>query len=132
LNDPRARRTGPPQPAARLDIILASLADDKAEDVVTIDLAGKTSMADYMVVATARSKRHIATLADHLRERLKAAGMTTVPVEGIEQGDWVLLDAGDVVVHLFQAELRDFYNVEKMWAIPAPEPPDESSDAARA
>lgn len=132
MNDPRARRIRPPQPAARLDIILASLEDDKAIDTVTIDLAGKTSMADYMVVATARSKRHVATLAQHLRERLKAAGMESVPIEGIEQGDWVLLDAGDVVVHLFQPELRAFYNVEKMWAIPATEPSEEPADDARA
>ncbi|MHA1113227.1 MAG: ribosome silencing factor [Alphaproteobacteria bacterium] len=122
MSDTRARRDQPPGSADRLETILASLEDDLAEDVVVIDLAGKTSMADHMVVATARSRRHIAALANHLRERLKAGGMATVPSEGIEQGDWVLLDAGDVIVHLFQPELRAFYNVEKMWAMPASEP----------
>ena len=91
------------------------LAADKAEDIVVIDLEGKSSIADFMVIATGRSKRHVAATAGHLIERLKAAGLKPVPNEGLRQGDWVLVDAGDVIVHLFRPEVRDFYNLEKMW-----------------
>lgn len=100
---------------------------------MVIDLAGKTSMADHMVVVTGRSKRHVASLASHMKERLKASGVETVPIEGMPQGDWVLLDAGDVIVHLFQPEVRAFYNIEKMWRAPnrssdEAETPDETEE----
>ena len=97
------------------DIILASLDDDQAEEVSVIDLAGKSTIADYMVVASGRSTRHVSTLAEHLTHKLKAAGMHSVPVEGAGRCDWVLVDAGDVIVHLFRPEVREFYNLEKMW-----------------
>jgi nicotinate-nucleotide adenylyltransferase len=93
--------------------ILASLDDSKAEDVVTVDLAGKTGIADYMVVASGRSSRQVAAMTDHLAEAL--AGRARVAIEGKAQGDWVLIDAGDVIVNLFRPEIRLYYNLEKMW-----------------
>lgn len=101
------------------DSIEHLLDEDKAEDIVVIDLAGKSSFADRMVIASGRSARHVGAMADRLTERLKAMGLR-VTVEGQPQCDWVLLDAGDVVVHLFRPEVRAFYNLEKMWAAPAP------------
>jgi ribosome-associated protein len=88
---------------------------------VTIDLAGKTSFADLMVIATGSSQRHIATMAEHLLERLKRAGRTGVRAEGTGQSDWVLIDAGDVIVHLFKDEVRHFYDLEKLWGAALPE-----------
>lgn len=102
-------------------IIENSLDDDKAENIVTIDLAGKSSIADYMVIATGRSARHISTLADKLADRLKQSGQPLVSMEGKETGDWVLADCGDIIVHLFRPEVREIYNLEKMWATPMPE-----------
>ena len=96
--------------------------DDKAEDLVTIDLAGKYTIADYMIIASGRSQRQVGAMAEHLREKLKAAGLTSVPVEGAQRCDWVLIDAGDVIVHLFRPEVRAFYNLEKMWGLDLPEP----------
>lgn len=96
-------------------IVLTSLDDDKAENVVAIDLLGKTSIADAMIIASGRSGRQVAAMADHLVERLKAAGAGDVRVEGKAHADWVLIDAGDVVIHLFRPEVREFYNLEKMW-----------------
>ncbi len=98
-----------------LQLIETSLSDDKAIDPVTIDLAGKTSIADAMVVATGSSQRHIAAMAEHLLERLKAAGVRGLGAEGGGHSDWVLIDAGDVIVHLFKSELRSFYDLEKLW-----------------
>lgn len=95
--------------------ILASLDDDKAEDVVTIDLRGRSSVADYMVICSGRSSRQVAAIAEKLVERLKAEFGRISKVEGKEQGDWVLIDATDVVVHVFRPEVRDFYQLEKMW-----------------
>jgi len=92
------------------------LEDDKAEDVKTVSLAGKSSVADYLVIASGRSSRQVMTMAQHLREKLKASGRKTPAVEGLERGDWVLVDAGDVVAHLFRPEVRNFYNLEKMWS----------------
>lgn len=108
---------------ALLDLVLETLDDTKAENVVVIDLAEKSSIADFMVVASGRSSRQVITMADNLAERLKQRSSETgkgiVPsVEGKSQGDWVLIDAGDVVVHLFRPEVRDFYGLEKMWALP--------------
>jgi ribosome-associated protein len=113
-------------PAALLELILRSLEDDKAQDVVTIDLAGKSSMADSMVVASGRSHRHVSAVADHLQRRLKEAGLGKVRVEGLPQCDWVLIDAGDVIVHLFRPEVREFYNLEKMWSGDIPEGADKA------
>ncbi len=96
--------------------------DDKAEDLVTIDLAGKSTIADYMIIASGRSQRQVGAMSEHLREKLKAAGLTSVPVEGAQRCDWVLIDAGDVIVHLFRPEVRAFYNLEKMWGLDLPEP----------
>jgi ribosome-associated protein len=88
----------------------------KAEDSVTIDLAGKTSIADYMVVTSGRSNRHVASMAEHVIKDLHKAGIKDVRSEGMKQGDWVLIDAGDVIVHVFRPEVREFYGLEKMWA----------------
>ncbi len=99
-----------------LALVNAQLDDDKSEDVVTIDLRGKTSIADYMVIASGRSQRHVGAIAEHLIEALKAAGVKNVRVEGQPACDWVLIDASDVIVHIFQPEVRAFYNIEKMWA----------------
>ena len=100
-----------------------SLDDDKAEDIVVIDLHGKSSMADFMVIASGRSQRQLHAMAEHLQAKLKEQGVTGVGIEGARVGDWVLIDGGDVVVHLFKPEVRRFYNLEKMWGIvmPAPE-----------
>lgn len=94
-----------------------SLDDDKALDAVSIDLAGKTFFADNMVIATGRSDRHIGSIASHLMENIKKAGFGPCRVEGMAQGNWVLVDAGDVIVHLFRPEVRAFYNLEKMWSV---------------
>ena len=107
-----------------------SLSDDKGQRVSVIDLRRKSSVADYMVVASGTSSRHLATMAEHLRERLKAAGLPSVPIEGLTQCDWVLIDAGDVVVHLFRPEVRKFYNLEKMWGTEFHEPEAASERAA--
>lgn len=95
--------------------ILASLDDDKAEDVVTIDLRGRSSVADYMVICSGRSSRQVGAIAEKLMERLKQEFGRTCRIEGKEQGDWVLIDASDVVVHVFRPEVREFYQLEKMW-----------------
>ncbi len=87
----------------------------KAEDTITIDLRGKTSIGDYMVVASGRSNRHVGAVADHLLEDLGKSGVPDVRVEGMPHCDWVLIDAGDVIVHVFRPEVRAFYNLEKMW-----------------
>jgi len=104
---------------ALLALVRRSLDDDKAEDVVVIDLAGKSAFADYMVIASGRSNRQVVAIAEHLAERLKQAGHGYTPVEGKQGGDWVLVDAGDVVVHIFRPETRAFYALEKMWALEA-------------
>ena len=92
------------------------LDDDKAEDVVTIDLAGKSDIADAMVVASGRSQRHVAAMADKVMRRLKGAGLGRAKVEGAGASDWVLIDAEDVIVHLFRPEVRAFYNLERVWS----------------
>ena len=88
----------------------------KAEDTVSIDLAGKTSIADHMVVPTGRSQRHVGSIADRVVKDLENAGVKRIRVEGMKQGDWVLIDAGDIIVHVFRPEVRGFYNLEKMWS----------------
>ncbi|MEO6061610.1 MAG: ribosome silencing factor [Thermoflexales bacterium] len=97
-------------------LVLSSLDDDQAQEVVSIPLEGKSSIADHMVIASGRSTRQVAAMAQKLAERIKRAGMGPVRLEGLPAADWVLIDAGDVVVHLFRPEVRSFYNLERMWA----------------
>jgi nicotinate-nucleotide adenylyltransferase len=113
---PRPRRSL--EPAELLHRIVDSLEDGKAEDIVTLDLAGKTTIADYMVVASGRSARQVTSLTEHLEAAL--GGGPRVLVEGKTQGDWVLVDAGDVIVHIFRPDIRAYYNLEKMWGDDAP------------
>ena len=110
-------KTSAPTEPALLERILSSLDDDKAEDIVTIDLSGRSSLCDAIVIATGRSARHVASLAENLARRLKEWGLSGVRVEGLTQGDWVLIDAGDVIVHLFRAEVRSYYDLEGMWSV---------------
>ena len=100
---------------ALLAFILTQLDDDKAEDVVSIDLQGKSAMADHMVIASGRSTRQVSAMTEKLTDRLKAERGVLCRVEGKDAGDWVLIDAGDVIVHLFRPEVREFYQLEKMW-----------------
>jgi ribosome-associated protein len=101
-----------------LDTVLASLEDSKAENIVPIDIQGKSSLGDYMVIASGRSHRHVSAVADHLLKALKDAGLGTARVEGLASADWVLIDSGDIIVHVFRPEVREFYNLEKMWQAP--------------
>ncbi len=101
---------------ALLALVLASLAEDAAEDIVDIPLAGKSEMADHMVVASGRSSRHVGALAEKLADRIKKATGRLTRSEGKTLGDWVLLDCGDVVVHLFRPEVREYYDLEKLWS----------------
>lgn len=119
------REAGRPKPDIDLDtaarVILSSLEDDKAEEILALDVKGKSSFADMLIVASGRSARHVGALADHVMRKLKEAGAKDVRIEGMPQADWVLVDAGDVIVHLFRPEVRAFYNIEKIWAgSPAP------------
>jgi len=109
-----------PRSAALLKKITFWLDEAKAEEIVTIDLKGKSSIGDYMVVATGRSDRHVGAIAEQLRRHLKEAGRSNVRVEGQEVCDWVLIDTGDIVVHVFRPEVREFYNLEKMWLTERP------------
>ena len=102
------------------ELILARLDDDKAQDVVFIDLKDKSSVADAMIVASGRSQRHVGAMADHLLRALKDAGLGKARVEGLPHCDWVLIDAGDMIVHLFRPEVRSFYNLEKIWSVEPP------------
>ena len=98
-----------------LDLAEKTLEDGKAEDLTVIDLQGKSGIADYMVIATGRSQRQVVSLAERLLEALKQDGHGQAAAEGLPHGDWVLIDAGDVIVHLFRPEVRTYYNLEKMW-----------------
>lgn len=119
-----ARRSTPPaefvsdghSTEALLNTITAWLDDAKAENIVTIPLKGKSSIGDYMVVASGRSDRHVGAIAEQIQRKLKDAGQGRVRVEGQPQCDWVLIDTGDIIVHVFRPEVRDFYNLEKMWS----------------
>ena len=104
--------------SSALDKILASLEDSKAENIVSIDIQGKSSLGDHMVIASGRSNRHVAAVAEHLLRAIKDAGMGQARVEGLGGSDWVLIDAGDIIVHVFRPEVREFYNLEKMWLTP--------------
>lgn len=107
-------------PAALLNAVRTALEDAKAEEVVSLDLDGKSAIADQMVIASGRSTRHVAAIAEQLIEKLKADGYRDLKVEGLAHCDWVLIDAGDVVVHVFRPEVRSFYNLEKLWSPAAP------------
>ncbi len=98
-----------------LELILTTLDMNKAEDIQSIDLKGKTDIADHMVVASGTSKRHVMALTDYIIEKLKTVGIKDAQTEGTDEGDWVLLDAGDVIVHIFRPEVREFYKIEDMW-----------------
>ncbi len=116
---PRRPERGETTAAARaLELVLASLEDSKAEDIVSIDIAGKSALGDYMVVVSGRSSRHVMAICEHLVTDLKQEGFGAPRVEGAEAGDWVLIDSGDVIIHVFRPEIREFYNIEKMWAAP--------------
>ena len=115
-----------PKPAPVVDlsllkIVITQLEDAKAEDIVAINLDGKTAIADNMVVASGRSNRHVGAIADQLVDKLKAAGHRHIRVEGMDTCDWVLVDAVDVIVHLFRPEVRSFYNLEKLWSEHSPQ-----------
>lgn len=119
---------GPRDSTDLLSLILASLEDDKAEDIVTIPLAGKSEMADHMVIASGRSSRQVAAISEHLADRLKQDRGLVARIEGKDLGDWVLIDAGDVIVHVFRPEVREFYQLEKMW-MPQPAARPRAADA---
>jgi ribosome-associated protein len=110
----------PKDPETLLAAVLGSLDDAKAEDIVAIDIRGKTPIADHMVVCSGRSQRHVGAIAEHLLQDLKDGGFGTAAVEGQPACDWVLVDTGDVIVHVFRPEVRQFYNIEKMWAADNP------------
>jgi ribosome-associated protein len=122
----RAPSSTKPQDRVRAleELVLNRLDEDKAQDVVFIDLKGKSAVADGLIVASGRSHRHVGAMADHLLRTLKDEGYGKVRVEGMPHCDWVLIDAGDVIVHLFRPEVRAFYNIEKIWAV---EPPPRSA-----
>ena len=123
-------RTGNKQPASAtvsksrpdaeetLKIVLARLDDMKAEETLTIDLRGKSTIADYMIVTTGRANRHVGAIAENVVKELGEAGMKGVHIEGLPNCDWVLIDTGDVIVHVFRPEVRSFYSLEKMWSSP--------------
>ena len=127
------RSASPTKPAAKvpgsaslLAQIVTWLDDAKAEDIVSIPLEGKSSLGDYMVVATGRSDRHVGAIADQLQQKIKDSGEAHVRMEGQPACDWVLIDTGDIIVHVFRPEVREFYNLEKMWK--AEIPPDTSAN----
>ena len=101
---------------ARSDSLIACLEDDKAEDLTVIDLTGKSSLADVMILASGRSTRHVSSLADSISKRVKETSGQPPKIEGLPNADWVLIDLGDIIIHLFRPEVRNFYNLEKIWA----------------
>ena len=118
----RPRRISPRELSTEtlLSRIRASLDADKAEDIVTIDLEGRSSVADALVIASGRSARHVSAIGENLARKLKEAGYGTRPVDGLAQGDWVLVDAGDAIVHIFRPEVRAYYDLEGMWSVREP------------
>ena len=104
-----------PDPFELARLVVQQLDDDKAENILNIPLSGKSPMADAMIVASGRSARHVSALADHVARKLKEAGASQVRIEGLPNADWVLIDAGDVIVHIFRPEVREFYNLERIW-----------------
>lgn len=123
-----APRAAPLAPAAVVEALKGIIDDAKAEDIIAIDLVGKTSIADAMIVASGRSDRHVGAIAERIMTALKEMGQPSPRVEGMPVCDWVLIDAGDVIVHLFRPEVRGFYNLEKLWGLGRPlegAPPEE-------
>ncbi|MCB1393724.1 MULTISPECIES: ribosome silencing factor [unclassified Nitrobacter] len=120
---PRARTTSAdavtskaqPDVEQTLKLILSRLEDMKAEEIVTIDLRGKSAFSDYMVIATGRSNRHVGAVAENVAKGLKDTGVKKIHIEGMPNCDWVLIDSGDVIVHIFRPEVREFYNLERLW-----------------
>tara|TARA_Y100001936_G_scaffold254175_1_gene326410 strand:+ start:7429 stop:7827 length:399 start_codon:yes stop_codon:yes gene_type:complete len=110
-----AADTPPTDPASVLELVRETLEDHKAEDTVIIDLQGKSTIGDYMIIASGNSTRQVVSLAENLVQTLKKQGLPPIKPEGLPQGDWVLIDAGNVIVHIFRPEVRDFYKLEKMW-----------------
>jgi len=125
--EPARRSSDPTDVEALHRLVLQSLDDDQAVDTISIPLAGKSSIADYMVIASGRSTRQVASMAQKLAERIKAETGRPSRIEGLPSADWVLIDGGDVIVHLFRPEVRSFYNLERMWSFgdapAAPTPP---------
>ncbi len=116
MSNPAANNTGISREL--LQLLTDTLQSEKAEDLVQIDLAGKSEMADYMLICSGRSRRQVASLAEKVVEKLKAEMGVLAKIEGKAAGDWVLLDAGDIIVHIFRPEVREFYQLEKMWLTP--------------
>jgi ribosome-associated protein len=104
-----------PDPEETLKLILSRLDDMKAEETVTIDLRGRSAFSDYMIVTTGRSNRHVGAVAENVAKSLKETGVKNVHIEGVPNCDWVLIDSGDVIVHVFRPEVREFYNLERLW-----------------
>tara|TARA_B100000686_G_C16046628_1_gene597926 strand:+ start:27 stop:428 length:402 start_codon:yes stop_codon:yes gene_type:complete len=98
-----------------LELVKKTLDEDKAEDVVIINLEGKTDIADFMLIASGSSRRHVGSMADHIQRKLKTNGLKDIKVEGLDYCDWVLIDGGSIIIHLFRPDVRVFYNLEKMW-----------------
>lgn len=115
-SSPVPRASEPDEVAALHRLVLASLDDDQAVDTISIPLAGKSTIADHMVIASGRSTRQVASMAQKLAEKIKSEFGRSARIEGLPTADWVLLDAGDIIVHLFRPEVRSFYNLERMWA----------------
>lgn len=110
-----------PEAKALSDYIQDVLEENSAQDVIEIDIRGKSSIADYLLVASGRSNRHVAALADYVQRALKDRGLKDLGIEGQTAADWVLIDAGDVILHIFRPEVRVFYNLEKIWSVPLPD-----------
>ena len=109
-------QTIPCEPGSLHALVLQSLDDDQAQDVVSIPLVGKSAIADHMVIASGRSNRQVASIAEKLAERIKHGGYGSSRIEGLPAADWVLVDGGDIIIHVFRPEVRSFYNLERMWA----------------
>jgi ribosome-associated protein len=118
-SSPKKKSTAPvaPPESQMIDVVLQSLEDAKAEQTVAIDITGKSSLSDHMVVTSGRSHRHVGAVADQVAKALREHGFGKPRIEGLPHCDWVLVDGGDVIVHIFRPEVREFYNIEKMWAV---------------
>ena len=127
-----AATSAPLDVEAILRAIIESLEDSKAEEIVTIDIAGRSSLADAMIIASGRSHRHVGAIADHLEKKLREIGVKQLRIDGLPHCDWVLVDAGDAMVHLFRPEVRGFYNLEKMWEVEVPAPKPAARSIVRA
>jgi len=114
------------------DFIQSVLDENSAQDVIEIDVQGKSSIADYMLVASGRSNRHVSALSDYVLRALKEQGFKSLGIEGQDTGDWVLIDVGDVILHIFRPEVRLFYNLEKIWSVPLPQSLQDMQDAQTA